>query len=177
MVLRALGFDPSQEEIIKLIKEFDSKSDFEELTEESWKIDFQRFLEIIIFKLNEQDTVENIRKVGRPQSTPLANMPNQKSFKLFEDVHQRGEEKGEVVEYISKKSLMAVMRELDEEITEEEVEELIIRAKDKKALFRLGEIQNEDKNEKRNFQDKDNMVTLEEFIKVLTEDMEMNKLG
>ena len=71
---------------------------------------------------------------------------------------------------------MAVVRELDEEITEEEVEELIIRAKDKKALFRLGEIQNEDKNEKRNFRDKSNMVTLEEFIKVLTEDLEVNQL-
>ena len=63
MVLRALGFDPSQEEIVKLIKEFDSKSDYEELTEESWKIDFQRFLEIIIFKMNEKDTEDNIRKV------------------------------------------------------------------------------------------------------------------
>ena len=63
-------------------------------------------------------------------------------------MHEKGEEEGTVVEYISKRSLMAVMRELDEEITEEEVEELIIRAKDKKALFRLGEIQNEDKNEK-----------------------------
>ena len=61
--MRALGFDPSQEEIVKLIKEFDTKSDYEELTEESWKIDFQRFLEIIIFKMNEKDTEDNIRKV------------------------------------------------------------------------------------------------------------------
>ena len=80
------------------------------------------------------------------------------------------------MEYISKRSLMAVVKELDEEITEEEVEELIIRAKDKKALFKLGEIQNEEKNEKKNFRLKKNMVTLEEFIKVLTEDMELNKL-
>ena len=72
---------------------------------------------------------------------------------------------------------MEVVKELDEEITEEEVEELIIRAKDKKALFKLGEIQNEDKNEKRDFGKRENMVTLEEFIKVLTEDMHINKLG
>ena len=69
---------------------------------------------------------------------------------------------------------MKVVKELDEEITEEEVEELIVRAKDKKALFKLGEIQNDDKLEKKDFTCKSNMVTLKEFIKVLTEDINFN---
>lgn len=62
MVLRALGFDPSQEEIVNLIKEFENDKS-EILSQESWKIDFQRFLEIIIYKMNERDSEENIRKV------------------------------------------------------------------------------------------------------------------
>lgn len=71
---------------------------------------------------------------------------------------------------ISKKSLMKVVSELDEEITEEEVEELIVRAKDKKALFRLGEIQGEERHDQTDFDLPHNMVTLDEFIKVLTQD-------
>jgi hypothetical protein len=45
--LRALGFDPSNEEIVKLIKELDRE--IKSLEEEM--IDFQEFLEIMIVKM------------------------------------------------------------------------------------------------------------------------------
>ena len=63
-MLRALGFDPNQEEILKLIKEFDNnKENIKEEKRESWQIDFERFLKIIIYKMDERDTEDNIIKV------------------------------------------------------------------------------------------------------------------
>ena len=49
VVLRALGFDPSNEEIIKLINLKDPMKKISKL--EDYKIDFQEFLEIMIAKM------------------------------------------------------------------------------------------------------------------------------
>lgn len=46
---------------------------------------------------------------------------------------------------------MEVVRSLEEDITEEEVEELIIRAINKNELLKMGEIKSEDKDEIRDF--------------------------
>ena len=46
---------------------------------------------------------------------------------------------------------MEVVKSLEEDITEEEVEELIIRAINKNELLKMGEIKNEDKDEIRDF--------------------------
>ena len=53
MVLRALGFDPSNEDIIQLIKELGK----EESNFEKASIDFQEFLEIMIVKMSMPDSV------------------------------------------------------------------------------------------------------------------------
>lgn len=70
VVLRALGFDPSNEEIIELIREL--RSDVQKLEDEM--IHFQEFLEIMIVKMSQKDTVEDIKK----------------AFKLFEDENNPG---------------------------------------------------------------------------------------
>jgi len=47
VVLRALGFDPSNEEILNLVKGLGKENESIETT----RIDFQEFLEIMIFKM------------------------------------------------------------------------------------------------------------------------------
>jgi Ca2+-binding EF-hand superfamily protein len=57
-VLRALGFDPTSEEIVKLIRDLgkgDQKFD-------STRIDFQEFLEIMIVKMSQKDSLDDIKK-------------------------------------------------------------------------------------------------------------------
>ena len=46
---------------------------------------------------------------------------------------------------------MEVVKNLEENITEEEVEELIIRAINKNELLKMGEIKSEDKDEVKDF--------------------------
>jgi len=65
---------------------------------------------------------------------------------------------------------MNVVRELEEDITEEEVEELIMRAINKNELLKMGEIKSEDKDEIRDFQKPQYFVTCSEFMKILNED-------
>jgi len=56
-VLRALGFDPTKDEIVKLIREI-GKGEKDDQT----RIDFQEFLEIMIEKMSQKDSVEDIEK-------------------------------------------------------------------------------------------------------------------
>lgn len=46
---------------------------------------------------------------------------------------------------------MRIIYSLEEEMTEEEVEELIIRAINKNELLKMGEIKSDDKEQKRDF--------------------------
>ena len=69
VVLRALGFDPSNEEIVKLIKDLGRS----EGKIDTQKIDFQEFLEIMIVKMSQKDTGSDIDK----------------AFTLFEDKEKR----------------------------------------------------------------------------------------
>ena len=65
---------------------------------------------------------------------------------------------------------MEVVKSLEEDITEEEVEELIIRAINKNELLKMGEIKNEDKDEIRDFSSPQYFVSCNEFMKILNED-------
>lgn len=122
VVLRALGFESNIEETNKILKEIeeDVKQD------NDGKIDFQTFLNVILYKMSEKETEENI----------------QKAFELFVDKEysEQISKGGEQKQVITKKSLQAVIKRLNEDIKEEEIEELIIRAINKNALQRCGEI-------------------------------------
>lgn len=65
---------------------------------------------------------------------------------------------------------MNVVRSLEEDITEQEVEELIIRAINKNELLKMGEIKSEDKDEAKDFEQSQYFVTCPEFMKILNED-------
>ena len=155
VVLRALGFDPSNEEIVKLIKDL-GRSDGKIDTQ---KIDFQEFLEIMIVKMSQKDTGSDIDK----------------AFTLFEDKEKRDKfTKENKPEVITKNSLMKVVHDLEEDMTEEEIEELILGAIDKKHLLTMGEISNEDKDDKKNnFDDYKFMVSKSEFMKILSADLHL----
>lgn len=94
VALRALGFNPTREEIEKLVGS----------TSQSGKIDFHEFLDIIIGKVSEPDTHEDIAR----------------AFSML-DIESKG--------YITKESLQKVINSLGEGLSEEEVEKMITVAK------------------------------------------------
>ncbi len=156
VVLCALGFELSNEDILRLIRSLEDEEAAEDI---DIKIDFQKFLQIIMLKISEKETDDNLKK----------------SFGLFEDIEKRGKfVKDGQSQFISKASLLEVVRSLDEEMTEEEVEELIIRAINKNELLKMGEITNDEKDDKRDFESVENMVTCKDFMKILNEEFNDN---
>lgn len=114
VALRALGFDPSKEELKTMINEVEGK---EKVGSGQNRIDFAEFLEIMINKMSEKDT--------SPDLLPV--------FQLFaaNEVGNDGKEQW----MITFDSLKAVARELKETMTDEELREMIqgIEKKDDKA--------------------------------------------
>lgn len=96
MVLRALGFDPSNEEISNLIRDLGNGKENAKFDET--KIDFQEFLEIMIVKMSQKDSNEDI----------------QKAYKLFVDESRENK-------VITKKSLTKVVEDLEEDLTEQQI--------------------------------------------------------
>lgn len=157
VVLRALGFDPSNDEIAVLIRSLGRDIGTGPVKLEEYTIDFQEFLEIMIEKMEEGDFTDDIDK----------------TFDLFKDKTIDPTED----QYITKKSLMAVVQELGEDLTEEEVEELIIGAVHKTKLMELGRVKNEDTSKTdKNFDDPKNMVSKQNFLNVLSFDKNESKM-
>ena len=105
VALRALGFNPTREEIEELIGS----------TSHSGRIDFHEFLDIIIGKVSEPDTPEDIER----------------AFSML-DIEGKG--------VITKESLQKVISQLGEDLSEEEIEKMIsvakkeCKTKDKKKM-------------------------------------------
>ena len=92
VALYALGFTPSKEDLNKLIGDFDK--------DKSGRIDFAEFLDIMITKMSEKDSVAELEK----------------AFQLFD---LDGDEK------ISFDDLKQVAKELNENMTDEELREML----------------------------------------------------
>lgn len=148
VVLRALGFDPTNDEIYNLIKSLgrdDTKQDIS-------RIDFQEFLEIMIVKMSQKDTPEDIDK----------------AFNLFIDPKQ---------DKITFDSLKQVVDDLEEDMTDEEIYELMLGANNK-ILEKLGlkEDQNAKKGGEMSLRDRTGItVEKDNFIRVLTRDINEDK--
>ncbi|XP_037377758.1 centrin-1 [Talpa occidentalis] len=95
VALRALGFEPTKEEMKKMISDIDKEG--------TGKISFNDFLAVMTQKMAEKDTKEEILK----------------AFRLFDD-----DETGK----ISFKNLKRVASELGENLTDEELQEMIDEA-------------------------------------------------
>ena len=105
VALRALGFEPSKEDIIALIKDTEPPSAAADQKKEmnrdkTLKIDFSQFLEIMIKKMSEKDSTAEIES----------------GFQLFD---LDGDD------HISFQDLKKVAEELKEAMTDEEIYEML----------------------------------------------------
>ena len=164
-MLRALGFDPSNDDIIKLVRELGKNI----VKLEEYRIDFQEFLDIMIVKMVGSDD----------QDQPDTKEDIQKAFDLFKDstVEVGQADRKDHEGFITKKSLMEVAMELEEDLTEEEIEELIIGAIKKEDMMALGIVRSEDTSKTdKNFEDKTKMVSKANFMSILTSDTNDSKI-
>ena len=90
--MRALGFEPKKEEIMKMIRDADQDN--------SGVIDFPEFLDMMTQRMGDRDPKDDMLK----------------AFRLFDD-----DETGK----ISFKNLKRVAKELGENMTDEELQEMI----------------------------------------------------
>ena len=100
VALRALGFDPSKEELRKMIADVEGK---DKVGYGQNRIDFAEFLEIMINKMSEKDTSTDLMPI----------------FQLF------AEKEGDKDFFITFDSLKRVAEELKENMTDEELREMI----------------------------------------------------
>ena len=107
--MRALGFEPTKEDIMQLIRDTEPPgADKDQKEKEKNKIDFSQFLEIMIKKMSEKDSPEEIAS----------------GFELF-DCNKDG--------FITFEDLKKVAEELKEEMTDEEIEEMLRSASKKEG--------------------------------------------
>ncbi|KAL4476169.1 hypothetical protein ABPG74_009902 [Tetrahymena malaccensis] len=141
VVLRALGFDPTKEEIVKLIKELGKG----EKQYDTQRIDFQEFLNIMMVKMNQKDSQEDI----------------QKAYNLFVDKQKQ---------VITMESLKKVVYDLEENMTDQQILQLI---KGANKNLDYSDSDEANKGDKKN--DEDPVVTKEQFIKILSRDLNEEK--
>jgi centrin-1 len=130
VAMRALGFEPKKEEIKKMIADID--------TDGSGTIDFNEFLEMMTAKMSERDPMEEIIKAFRlfdddetgavpflfhriASSSHLLNFPNDFNITI---TYSSSDCAGK----ISFKNLKRVAKELGENMTDEELQEMIDEA-------------------------------------------------
>merc|ERR1711907_600835 len=92
VVLRALGDDPSKEDVEKLVSKFDSSK--------TGALDFSEYMDLLIDKMSENDTPEDI----------------QLAFRQFDRANEN---------VITFEDLKEVVKDLEEELTNEEIMEMI----------------------------------------------------
>lgn len=95
VVMKALGFDPTREEIRSIIQDVDQDG--------TGLIEYQDYLDIMAVKMRERDPVEEMKK----------------AFRLFIDDNS---------DKITLKHLKKVARDLGENMTDEELQEMIDEA-------------------------------------------------
>ena len=123
VILRALGFEPQEDEIKKLLSTI-NRSDDEENSKKGYStntIDFEEFKKIMNNKLRESEEIEQLR-IG---------------FHSFAD--QKIKKDTNEPEYITLNSLREVANELREVVNDEELKEMMVQANPElKALINEG---------------------------------------
>eukprot|EP01060_Flectonema_neradi_P006133 TRINITY_DN14100_c0_g1_i1.p3 TRINITY_DN14100_c0_g1~~TRINITY_DN14100_c0_g1_i1.p3 ORF type:complete len:187 (+),score=38.34 TRINITY_DN14100_c0_g1_i1:61-621(+) len=122
VALRALGFEPKNDELKKLINSVDRSN--------SGELDFNMYLEVLLRKMGEKDSREETLK----------------AFKMFCDTERHDRSKGDVITF---EDLKVISQEIGEQMTDEELMEMIefatkSRPKDKRVNENLRDAVTED---------------------------------
>ncbi len=121
VILRALGFNPSLEDIDKLIQQ----SSHDKKTEDN--IDFQEFMDIMLTKIDERLTAEDIKY----------------TFYKIANIRPTEQDRN----YISCEDIEYVAMLLEEKLTKEEIEEMLTEANE------AGKLLNKEKENKKKEKD------------------------
>merc|ERR1712046_528433 len=120
VALRALGFEPKKEELKKLVSDLDKSSS----QSGQGQLDFNEFLEIMTAKMIEKDSKEQIQKAFQLFKGPSGKIS-------FDDLKAVAKELGE---QMSDEELMEMIREADKDEDHEVSEEEFMRIIRKSAL-------------------------------------------
>jgi centrin-1 len=118
VILRSLGFDPSNEELEKLVENRNKKE------EEKDSIDFQEFMDIMLSKIEEKLSMDDIKY----------------AFNKISTIKKKSQENEK---YITSEDLAEMTKELGESLTKEELEEMLNEA------IEAGKLLNKDSSEKK----------------------------
>jgi centrin-1 len=118
VILRALGFDPSNEELEKLVENRNKKE------EEKDSIDFQEFMDIMLSKIEEKLSLDDIKY----------------AFNKIATIKKKSQENEK---YITSEDLAEMTKELGESLTKEELDEMLNEA------IEAGKLLNKDISEKK----------------------------
>ena len=113
VILRALGFEPQEDEIKKLLSTINRSDDNDDNAKKSYSsdtIDFEEFKKIMNNKLRESEEIEQLR-IG---------------FHSFTD--QKIKKDPSEQEFITLRSLREIAEELHEVINDEELKEMMVQA-------------------------------------------------
>ena len=113
VILRALGFEPQEDEIKKLLSTINRSDDNDDNAKKSYSsdtIDFEEFKKIMNNKLRKREEIEQLR-IG---------------FHSFTD--QRIKKEPSEQEFITLRSLREMAEELHEVINDEELKEMMVQA-------------------------------------------------
>ena len=113
VILRALGFEPQEDEIKKLLSTINRSDDNDDNAKKSYSsdtIDFEEFKKIMNNKLRESEEIEQLR-IG---------------FHSFTD--QKIKKDPSDQEFITLRSLREIAEELHEVINDEELKEMMVQA-------------------------------------------------
>jgi centrin-1 len=105
VILRALGFDPSNEELEKLV---DNKN--EKKSDEKDTIDFQEFMDIMLIKIEEKLSLDDIKY----------------AFNKIAKIRKKGNDSD--YKYIFTEDIAEMADVLGEKLTKEEIEEMLNEA-------------------------------------------------
>lgn len=103
VILRALGFNPTNEELDKLV-------DYSNEGKNTESIDFQEFMDIMLTKIEEKLSKEDIKYAFNKISS-IKRKPNEEEDR-----------------YICSEDIEEMARSLDEKLTKEEIEEMLTEA-------------------------------------------------
>jgi len=103
VILRALGFNPTNEELDKLV-------DVNNEGKSSESIDFQEFMDIMLTKIEEKLSKEDIKY----------------AFRKISSVNRKDNDDEE--KYISSEDIEKIAKDLGEKLTKEEIEEMLSEA-------------------------------------------------